>query len=50
MADTSSAGAITVSKRQDCRPIDRESARALCEAGYLPLPQYLAMCREHGWT
>lgn len=27
-----------------------EMARALCEAGYLLLPEYLAMCAENGWT
>jgi hypothetical protein len=27
-----------------------EAGRVLCEAGYLPLPEYLAMCRENGWT
>ncbi len=25
-------------------------ARALAEAGYLPLRDYLDMCRRHGWT
>jgi len=28
----------------------REMARALCDAGYLPLPEYLRMCRENGWA
>jgi hypothetical protein len=28
---------------------DPTSARAACEAGYLSLPAYLALCREHGW-
>lgn len=26
------------------------TARALCEAGYMPLPVYLEMCRENGWV
>lgn len=27
-----------------------EMARALCDAGYMPLPDYLAMYAENGWT
>ena len=25
-------------------------ALAQCEAGYMPLPVYLAMCAENGWV
>jgi hypothetical protein len=27
-----------------------ETARALCEAGYLPLPEYLRLCAENRWA
>lgn len=25
-------------------------ARALCEAGYMPLPEYLRLCKLYGWV
>ena len=25
-------------------------ARALCEAGYMPLVDYIAMCEREGWV
>lgn len=28
----------------------REIARALADAGYMPLPEYLRLCRENGWN
>lgn len=29
--------------------LDQESARALVDAGYMPLSEYLELCRERGW-
>lgn len=28
----------------------QDMARALTEAGYMPLPDYLAMCEANGWA
>jgi hypothetical protein len=30
--------------------IDQESARALVDAGYMPLAEYLELCKQNGWT
>lgn len=30
--------------------MDQATARALTEAGYMPLPEYLRLCRENGWV
>lgn len=27
-----------------------EVARALCEAGYMPLVEYIRLCELHGWV
>lgn len=27
-----------------------EVARALCDAGYMPLSEYLRLCEEYGWS
>ena len=27
----------------------REVARALCEAGYMPVAEYLRLCEQNGW-
>ena len=29
--------------------ISQDSARALTDAGYMPLPEYLRLCQENGW-
>ncbi len=29
--------------------VTQEDARALCDAGYMPLDAYLELCRERGW-
>jgi len=29
--------------------IDQASARALTEAGYMPLAEYLWLCEQNGW-
>lgn len=28
----------------------QEMARALTEAGYMPLPEYIRLCEENGWV
>jgi len=30
--------------------LDQESARALVDAGYMPLSEYLDLCKQNGWT
>ena len=30
--------------------MDQTTARALTEAGYMPLTEYIRLCREQGWT
>lgn len=27
-----------------------EFARTLCEGGYMPVDEYMRLCREHGWA
>jgi hypothetical protein len=29
--------------------LDQESARALVDAGYMPLSEYLELCKRNGW-
>ena len=29
--------------------LDRDTARALAEAGYMTVAEYLRLCRERGW-
>lgn len=29
--------------------LDQATARALCEAGYMALAEYLRLCAENGW-
>jgi hypothetical protein len=30
--------------------LDQESARAMVDAGYMPLSEYLDLCKQNGWT
>lgn len=29
--------------------LDQEAARSLVEAGYMPLEEYLELCKRNGW-
>ena len=33
----------------DDQELDQEAARALVDAGYMPLEEYLELCRKNGW-
>ena len=30
--------------------LDQTTARALCEAGYIPPSEYIRLCEENGWS
>ena len=52
MADgqSSDVGAnLAAAPSGESQKMTHEMVRALCEAGYMPLPVYIAMCRENGW-
>lgn len=41
---------MAVPANDNKNPMTREMARALADAGYMPLAAYLELCRKHGWS